>query len=468
MLKGLAIGAQGIGTPTSRAEARARKAQSDEELKKAQLRDQEGVVDQEVQIVKEQNKKLLGDMARIKTFDAFRAYNSDYDTRHLNRALADPVIKNLFPDVVSVDKINPANDGRLIRESGFDEGLFDDPELGPNAIDRFVKINKADGTQEISDIVNLQAATGYTKAMTAEELDRLEKRSVIAKNLKTGQGTDTASAKDAVKWGPILNKLQKHPDGSTLTPDELAFHKLMTDKTQGNIAGRVEEVDATTKEMLESVGGDAGWQKLDLSKRSTRLKVGPAIEKIEKLGGLELSAEHEKVITNVNKLLALGEPAAKLTDKETGLIDNVFFRMKKYVPGTLTDDDLRAVQASSGYAAFQNELRKVLYGSVLTPGEIEKFNSAYGTLRQQFPEVMSQFGTMLRGLQADIESVANFNNPYVIEYRLGATSDRVDNLIDNVDSVLDNLVIDTQEVIKPPTTISSDTPVKEKLDRIFK
>lgn len=462
---GLAQGAQGIGTPTSRAEARARKAQSDAELRRQNLRKQEGIDEQEINILKEQNKKLLNEMARSKTYDAFRAYNSDLDPRHLNRALQDPVIKNLFPDVVAVDKINPTSDQNLIQSSGLDNALFEDSEIGPNALGRFVKIIKADGTMEISDLTSLQAATGYTTHMDNIELQKLKDRSIITKNLKTGKGEDTTDNKNAKRWGEILNKPE-----TDWTSEDIAFNKLMIDKTQGNIAGQLGASEGAQADLLKLVGGDEGWQALDLTDRKTRLKVGPYIERMERLGGLELKAEDKKIITNMNKLVSLGAPAAKLTPEETGLMDSMWFRMKKYVPGAITDDDLRAIKAASGYQAFQNELRKVLYGSVLTPGEIEKFNGAYGTLSQQFPEVMAQLGTMLKGLQADLDTVSNFNNPYVVEYRLGGTSEKVEQVSENIDTILNNLTTKTVQTINPPSSVISSEPVDKKkvLDGIFR
>ncbi len=451
----LAKGAVGYGTPDSRSAARTRKAQSDRQLEKLNLRSEAGIDEQEVQILKDSNQQLLNESARNKTDSAFRAFNIDGDTRHFNEALKDPTIANLYPDVLTVDRVDVQNDTKLIAQAGLDPNDFNDEAIGPKLTGRFVKFTRKDGTKELVDMTQLQAATGFTKRMNNKELEELKTRSEITKNLKSSDN-NTADMKNSIREGEILDKQKQ---GTPLSNEETSFLSLMKDKRQGNTAGKLDEVDAQQSAMLESVGGPEGWDKLDLSDRDTRRKLAPFIQRMERMGNLNLPNDSRQVVRQVNKLMSLAEPVGKLTTEETGLMDATLFKLGKYVPGTMTAEKMTGLQAASGYNAFQNELRKVLYGSVLTPGEIEKFNSAYGTLKQQFPEVMTQFGTMLRGLRADIESVVDLNNEYIAEYRLGGSADEINTMIDNIDTVL------SQEVFNPITVV--DNAKKQQLKSIF-
>ena len=81
LFSSLAQGAQAYGTPDSRAAAKTRKAQSDAELSKLNLRQEAGIDEQEIKILKDSNQKLINESARNKTDSAFRAFNADGDAR---------------------------------------------------------------------------------------------------------------------------------------------------------------------------------------------------------------------------------------------------------------------------------------------------------------------------------------------------------------------------------------------------
>lgn len=430
MVDAFATGMSGMGTPVTRAEAYAKKADADLALKKIQAQTAAGLPESEAKVLAMKNQQLLDENIKQTTFDAFRAWNADFDPRHLNNVLKNPIVKEHFPHVSRVDAADPVKDRKLfLKAANGDTSILDHPDTNPEFFKRFVKITHTDGTQELMDVPTIQAATGYTQYASDEELKRLE----TLHKIQGKQDSRTQLDRDSERAGKIRADIAA---GKEISWQDKEFMKGWTQRLAGTKPGQIDVAHEAEQEMLAHIGGDAAFQKLNFGDRQDRNKVRPYIERMEQAGGLNLDRQTRTLITQVNHLMALGKPVKNLTPEETGLMDSLIYKLTKYVPGTLTESDLTKLQAASGYAAFQNELRKVLYGSVLTPGEIEHFNSAYGTLKQQFPVVMSQFKTMLSGLKSDIESIMDLNNPYVAEYRLGGSKEEIDTMLENIDTVL--------------------------------
>ena len=111
-----ARGAAGLTTGLmNRDEAMLAKKRGDIELQQLNAKEQSGTHQQELQLLKEQNDRLLKEGAKQRLFSAFDLYRSDGNPRHLNAALKEnQVLKSAFPDVVSIDKVNPEADRDLL------------------------------------------------------------------------------------------------------------------------------------------------------------------------------------------------------------------------------------------------------------------------------------------------------------------------------------------------------------------
>ncbi len=210
------------------------------------------------------------------------------------------------------------------------------------------------------------------------------------------------------------NEIKLRTEGSTSTQKDLAA------------------AEGITRQLLTDFGGEDEFFNKDFSDPKEYRKAYQSIVKIEALEGTELSEVDKKTITDIRQLVALGDPAAKLTRSDTGLLDNTLGNMEKYIA-----DNVDGVAAKSAYSAFRNSVRNALFGSALTEAEIKSFNEAYGTLGQQLGPVLEMFETSLAQVQAKLDSTANMMNPYSAKVRLGADQEKLLGIRDALQARID-------------------------------
>lgn len=195
--------------------------------------------------------------------------------------------------------------------------------------------------------------------------------------------------------------------------------KLKTDgmtSEQKNLAA----AENKTNEMLADFGGEEQFFKTDFSKPENFNKAWQYVVKINKLEGTTLTQEDKKNVTDIRQLLAVADPASKLSAGQTGIIDNFLTGVDKYIDENANDVDKKAAMA-----AFRNTLRNALFGATLTDGEIKSFNEAFGSNNQKLGPVLSQFNTALLQVKAKLDSAANLTNPYTSKVMLGADLDKM-------------------------------------------
>lgn len=260
-----------------------------------------------------------------------------------------------------------------------------------------------------ADNFQSQLASQYTQANTTEDtiLESQAKRAQAASGLGPGMAakkleqTDTelalkaeANRNDMLK---IMNDAQKNRnDGKTANQKDLAA------------------ADEATQGLLDAFGGDEGFMQTDFSKPENYKKAYSYITKIEKLEGTQLSETDKKNIVDLKQMIALADPAAKLSEAETGLFDKTFNEYKKYL-----SDEVGGKEATAAYNAMLNVFRNALYGATLTDGEIKMFEAAYGTLGQKEGPVKAALKTLFLQQQSRLESVMMLQNPYSAQVRLG-------------------------------------------------
>lgn len=463
----LAKGAQAFGTPGSRAEAKLRKAQSDDQLAKLNLRQESGIDEQQFDVMKQQLdlqsqeiKKAQGRLTRDATDQAFRSFNIDGNPKHFNNALKDPTVAKLFPDVVSVLSVDPVNDAQLLEEEG----------IAPEDINpkRHLKFIDVDGGVSIVDMSIVQATTGFDQRMNDEERARFrEDMELGIQQQKADTGEVQAQAnliqaqrgprpqqatttlRDSRESGRIADKEAR---GEALTGQEEAFKNRIRDKNIGNVAGQQAEVRDIRSRVIERAGGRQKFSQLDFSLPAVRDEYEEDIQDIERIGKLELDRDTTKILRETGKLANFAKAAGGLSEERTGAFDNLWATGSKYLEGEIDQDQLAQMQSASEYRVMRNFALKAMSGAAVTASEAVRDKQAFGTLNQRFPAVMAQFKTMLNGMKSDMESVLTLNDSMVARFRSGGSLDDINDTIKGIDTTLNAITAGgTAPVVKGKT-----------------
>ncbi len=428
---------------------RTQQAIADTQLSNAQLQQEEF----KLKLTEAENAQ-----AKQMTYDAFDMYTEDSNPRHLNAILrATPVLKEIYGNVASVDRIDPVNDADLIRQSSLIPDIFTDPNTAADANHRFLKATDINGEKTIIDMMQLFAGTGYTRHISDIKLKDQLTRAQINRYNRLGDSSevdsgsnDTAMVRNAKA---VAEAKQRIADGVPDPGDE-ELVRFGEQAVSGVTPGKVEYADTATKNMLDTFGGEDQFFSTDFSNPAEYRKAYPYITKIEAGEDIKWTADERKQLGNIKSLLAMGDPAKGLTEADTGLIDSTFNTAKKYIFEEVGD----GVKAASAYAAFRNSVRNALFGSALTEAEITNFNEAFGTLGQKTGAVLQQFRTAMVQVKAQLEAISNLQNPYVAKVRLGVDMEHVDDIIGSLEQRIDYL--NSKTAIDPSR--------KEELDAIFK
>lgn len=283
----------------------------------------------------------------------------------------------------------------------------------------------------------------------------LEHRRAVA---NASQGTTNENVDEGVKQRSEELAIRREDNQIKILQNHT---KIMTE----GVTTKQKDLNAaakTTTELLDQFGGEEEFYNTDFSDPQNYRDAYQAINKIERLEGTELSDADKKNITDIRALIALGDPAAKLTAGQTGLLDSNLKTVEKYL-----SDNVDGVAAKSAYAAFRNSVRNALFGSALTEHEIKAFNEAYGTLGQKLGPVLQTFETSLSQVQAKLDSTANLMNPLSAKVRLGADQTKIMAIRDALQARIDYIKGLQSGNIEPGQTPKSSKN-RKSLDSIFK
>lgn len=458
LFSALAKGAQGLthGLMT-RDEVQLKRAQSKRELDKLRMTEESDTFEQQLKVVQMQNEQLLKQGAKRDLYDSFDLYRADGNTEHINRALhTNEALKQAFPDVVAIDRLHPDADRDLMHRENLPADIMTDPNMQK----RFVRITKPDGTKTIADMVTVYGALGYTQHKSAQDLERMLKESQIARNLRTGTSkgsSATAMLKNSREYAAAQSRI----DAGQGTAADEAFVRFAEKDLAGTTPGKMDLAEDATAKLLSLFGNEDKFFEADFTDPKNYRKAYPLVARIEKLEGAEFSAETKRELRNIAALNALGKPGTKIGADETGLIDSIFLKTKKYM-----SDEVGGIEATSAYSAFRNSVRHALYGSALTATEVASFNEAFGTLGQKLGPVLQQFKTAITQVKGKLESIARMSNPYTAKVRLGVDQEAVDDMILALDERLAKLEDYGKAQVKHSFEIDKDK--KAKLDAKFK
>ena len=509
-----------------RAEAQAKQGLAEEQLKDYRADTPTRRTQAELDLAQARADLRTANTANLKatTFDTFRRYDVDGDTRHLNTFLADakknPAGKNMWSHWVRFDPLTRnAETEAMLGQAGIADAdaFFAKPEL----VKSKVLGTDQSGKRVLLDMNKLYAATGYTQHMTKLELEEMQQRAKIESLMRGGQSVEsTMIAKIAKEEGittleayekyqqlkgvqsaesSVINKIAKEENLSTLEAFERYQQIKGSTKTTGTKVERVaddlmtedpslsrpeaikqatmltESRTATAKD-LESAqtvrdsidelsGGD--FFSADLSDPAVRRKVGPKITELEGYTDKKLTTEDKRTIRQLRSLTALGGKAGgAITDAEAGPIDSMLRSVKKYV-----SNEIPGTAGTAAYETFRNVFRNALYGASLTSSETAAFTAAAGSLKQQTGPVLQQLLVQLEDVKEQLTSVYDMNDEYVAQYYIGRSREEIDEVVAALDERVEFFKSFTANEVRADEMRVSPKPLppgeRPSLDSIF-
>lgn len=461
-----AAGAQQLATTiTTRDQVQAANAKYKLQKNLADAQNTPDNINAKIDAVKAENEALINKFAKEDTYKALQTYTYDGNPNVLTSLVQqNSRVRQLMGNVAGFARIDPETDTALLNQAGIKPEDFNQF--------RFIKAINPDGSQHLVDMQGVMLGTGYlspSSGLTRDQLDFLTKE----------RGLFGSSKPDA-KPGPLERDAKYLATQGQGSESDIAG-RLYQERIAGNDPGKMQLADQATADLESAFGGQDGYLQTNFSDIKNRMKAEPYIRRLEKYSGVKLTSKDRTDIKDLNNLVAMADlTSAKLTPKVTGAMDSLLRTAKTYISNSVADID--QVQAQSAYAAFRNTVRHALFGSALTPGEMQSFNEAFGTLKQKYPAVVTQFKTALADTKSRLETIARLNNPYLAHYYMGKSAEQVDEIIARLDeriNMIDSaeqqhgapLIGDTQSAIDQhkPAIIDVNPPADPTttLDSIF-
>lgn len=476
-------------------EARARQDKANMELEeyKANAPARKDMVELELQKTKAGLQQIQGTLAKQQAFDAFRLYQADGDTKHLNGLLqnwrSNPVAKSLIADYARIDKISE-QDAPLLQSMGISDvkGFLADPEARSN----LVRATTADGSVQLLDMNGLYAGTGYSQAMADAELERQSKQAMIMSRMRQGDTRERLSKEERIvqrfmEENPDLSytqayrqvvEMSKNPNSGTTEQERTAKRLLDEGKAKDWVDAMDQAIKMTkptstqkelanTDELKDEVDSLVGGSFFDIDPSALtpqqNRQIDRAITKIEKLSGTEMTADQKKRAGQIKQMISLGGTAgSKLSNAETGVLDSMLRDIKKY-----TINEVGGTEGTAAYETARNIVRNALFGASLTTGESQAFDKSFGTLKEQTAPVLAKLRTQMTLLRDELDGLMATGDEYVMKHRIGADMNRVAEVIDAIDTRLemfDNAAPEGTDVIVPTNDKrpgAKDVPVQE-------
>lgn len=476
-------------------EAKNRQKRSELELQEYQANApaRKSMTDMQLQQTQAQLQQIQGTLAKQQAFDAFRMYQADGDTKHLNGLLSmwrsNPVAQNMIAGYARIDPVSE-QDTALLQSMGINDvkGFLTDPEAKSN----YVRATLQDGTVQLLDMNGLYAGTGFTQAMADAELERQQKRALISSRMRQGTARERLSkeeriAQQLMQENPDLTfpqayrqvvEMGKNPNSGSTELERTAKRIMDEGQTDDwveamDMAMKLTKPTSTQKELENTdqlkdeidtlVGGSFfDISPSDLTPQQSR-QIDRAITKIEKLSGTEMTADQKKRAGQIKQMISLGGTAgSKLSNAETGVLDSMLRDIKKY-----TINEVGGTEGTAAYETARNIVRNALFGASLTTGESEAFDKSFGTLREQTAPVLAKLRTQMTLLRDELDGLMATGDEYVMKHRIGADMNRVADVIDAIDTRLemfDNAAPEGTDVVVPTNDKrpgAKDIPVAE-------
>jgi hypothetical protein len=455
----------------------------------------------QLQNLLEQQRQVMYESNKQKSFRAWERFDQDGDFRHINTMIADlnKSGSKIYANVARVDPIT-AMDIPELEKLGVDVNFATGQIIGDPVLGRtFVKVTQIDGTVSYRNMDVIKGLSGYNDYASAKELARQEEALIREQLMALGYKGDQLSLdayrrakaemppnrslqdqefQDAItKHYDELKKLERYRapySGSRggfgtgeeryairyveevlgLQPGDPGYDEAVLqaqddysdDRRRPALMRKLENVDTVEDELLET-----GFLDMDISRMSEteRAQFERKIRRIEQAGGAELTIGQKKELSQIRQLASLGELSSDLTDDQVGIIDRMLRTVKKYV-----SDDPADIDKESAYLAFRNVLIRAFAGSQQSAHENTRFIEAAGSLKQQRGPVLAQLRTQMEAVKDAYESIVELNNPFVIKWRTGQTAEKLYDAIEALDDRIKMIEAVESGTPQPVATIS--------------
>ena len=447
----------------------------------------------ELEQLKSSTRQMQSKGLQQSTYQAFRMYETDGSTRHLNQFLqsakTNPVGQSMWGQWSRFDPVvrNQETEAMLGRHGITDiDDFFSDAEL----VKSKVMATDQTGKQVMLDMNKVYQGTGFTAHMTQEELKTQQQRAQI-ENLMRGQQSaetniigriaeeDNLSTYEAAQayygiknaGGKLGSKIERvaqqlREDNENLSYVESLRMATKTVETRTASQKDLEQAETSREALDEAAGGD--FFTADLSDPAIRRKVGPLITEIEKLTDKELTTEDKRVARTLRSLTSLGaEAGEEITDEQAGIADKLWRGLKSYVT-----NNIEGTEGVAAYETFRNTLIKSMSGATVTPTEEKALNRALGTLGQQTGPVLSKLMTQMKDVKTQLQSIIQMNDEHVAQYYLGSSLEDIDIALEAIDERVEYFrsygerekIVDEMKVSPIPLTPPGE---RRSLDSIF-
>jgi len=410
-MSALAEGAKGLTQGIEdRPAALLAKRKAEQDMEKINYSDDQNIWKEELDVVKGAAEETNRKLQKANMFRGLKYFTEDRNPRHLNALLeGGPMSK---AGIIRFSKIDLSADTALLSAAGLDPedasgtAAFGGESYGDSA--RFVKGVMKDGTEKIFDVYQVKKMTGYFQSINDQQVTE-----ELALNEKTYSPGEWEKKADLVASQGVDTK-------------QNATAALYNDMRTGNKGGQLAEAEVATQALDKLFAGDflTNFEPTDQQHRDQAYSL---VHKIERMEGTEFDAATKKELRDVGVLLAMGDPSKDMTVAETGILDSMLTDVKKYV----TDEG--GSESVAAYAAFRNSLRHALYGSALTDSEIKAFNEQFGTRKQQLAPLIKQMKTAMGQIRGKLNAIATMQNPYSAKFRIGASQEKVEDLVAAMD-----------------------------------
>ena len=501
-----------------RSEAYTNKEKSDQELEtlratKLTDKDHETIAETQslqLQSMLQQQTQMVRDGNRLTSHQAFERYDTNgYDVKPINQMLADLRKRGskLYPDIARVDNLN-ITDMELMKQAGLSNAdissILDDPEVNGS----YVKVTDNEGNLTVRDLDYLKGMTQYNDYANPKELTRQKDvqdiKRINALGYETGVNTPEAMRRTIAELGENVNPEEdiwqetytKHFNalrdslrnirGSGFLSNEKDYaarkmRDLGIDESDPRYNGMHSEFIEEYKNLADPAKQklhDAGkvYQKelqemkfMDMDTSNIKqgsdqwYSIEEKVQGVEKLLGYELDAKTKTDLKRIQGVAHLGDKASELTEKETGLLDNLWFGIHKYI----FDEAPSGTDAAAAYALFRNTARHAQFGSVLPAGEIKSFAEAFGSMGMQIGPVLTMLRESLMQQMHQYKAIAQMENPYVMKWRTGMGAIELQDTINKLDeriSMIDAVANDTPISVSttPPASVGATMTEERK------
>jgi hypothetical protein len=435
------------------AEAKTRQSQSQAKYEQSQAlgKTKQSQADVELEQLRGELKTEKKARLKTETFEAFSRYDSDGDARHLNsflksaKKMGDPN----WSKWTRFDSMTrtPETEAMLSQAGVTDiDAYFSDPTL----VQSKILATDANGDHTLLDMNKLEQGLGYTDDLRGKELKAARERAEIDNLMMGTQSAETnlvsqiaeeegISMLEAFKMvkgasgGKAGSSLERTVNKLMADDPELSYKNAMTQATRLMAGPNSTEKDINltgqVREQLNSLSDTGSFYDVDLNDPGKRERAGELIVNLEKASGMKWSDATKKKSRQLNSLLKLGATAGEeITANETGILDNMLHKVKKYFT-----DSTDGVKGQAAYELYRNIQRNALYGATLPAGEIKAFNAAMGSLNMQLGPVLEQMRVSLVDTKEQLQTIISFEDPMVTKYRLGMTMDQAEAAIDALD-----------------------------------